>query len=86
MKKINSASQGHVSFVSFTPDTIDSMRNALFILLLLVLISFPQTGQANTSQFVRINRTCLIQMIEEYAPERAKTLARYSTEAEQCHF
>ncbi|MBK9039886.1 MAG: alpha/beta hydrolase [Bdellovibrionales bacterium] len=84
MKKINSAGQGQVSFVSCTSDTIVFLRYALFILLLLpVLISFPQTGRANTSQFVRVSKTCLIQLIEEYAPERAKTLARYSKEAEK---
>jgi pimeloyl-ACP methyl ester carboxylesterase len=82
LKKINSASQGQVSFVSCTSYIIDTLRYALFILLLLpVLIFFPQTGQAHPSQFVRINKTCLIELIEEYAPERAKTLARYSTEA-----
>lgn len=81
MKKINSASQGQLSFVSSTPDAIDLLRYALFILLVPVLISFPQTGQANTSQVVRVNKTCLIELVEEYAPERAKTLARYSMEA-----
>lgn len=82
MKKINSSIQRRVSLIPCASHFIDFLRNALFVLPLLpVLFSFPQTGKANTSQFVRVNRTCLIELIEEYAPERAKTLARYARDA-----
>lgn len=82
MKKINSASQGQVSFVSCTSDTIDFLRYALFILLLLpVLISFPQIGQANATQTVRVGKNCLIELIGDYAPERSGNFSRYAREA-----
>ncbi|MBK7844314.1 MAG: hypothetical protein IPJ71_11555 [Bdellovibrionales bacterium] len=82
MKKINSASQGQVSFVSCTSDTIDFLRYALFILLLLpVLISFPQIGKANATQTVRVGKNCLIELIGDYAPERSGNFSRYAREA-----
>jgi pimeloyl-ACP methyl ester carboxylesterase len=81
LKKINNASQGQVSFVTSTPEIFDNLCYALFIFLLPALISFPQIGQANPSQFVRIGKTCLVELIEEYAPERSGNLSRYERDA-----